>query len=817
MDDPKLNTCGCCEVSVPATPEMIWNRPGLAAIRYRVGTYASFRQAMIEAIARSSERGRWTARTSDDYGIALLEMWAYLGDILTFYQERVANEAFLRTALLRESVLRLAALLDYSPSPGVAAVTSLAFTLEEGKQVKIPVGLRAQSVPGQDEKPQKFETSESLDAAVALNKVRVFPLRTAAYPFNKGSRGGILSPDKAKAIAEAVSIGDTLLFQGGNDILPVQVTQVTTDTDGYTTLKWTPPLQKNLGAATRVFKRVRVMRFFGHDAPQQYLKTTADTTQSSGVKIELKKRNASDYDVPMGKPWSLDAVYDDLKPGARLIIETKGKFKALMIVKTVAQERAEVPPLAATVTQISLSTEGKTIIIWAPLDRRRTVFHELAGPEITFWGYTFPGKIAAGTEKILLDAEGLTIKDLIPGRAVVLTDGKGKAERCVVKSVSLQAPFLVVKLKSPLKTSFDATTAYLHGNVAQATHGETVSNEVLGDGDPTETFQTFSLRKLPVTFVPKAGAPSGAGSTLRVRVDGVLWHAVRSFYGCMGDERVYTLTPESGVVRFGDGKRGARLPTGRRNVTATYRQGIGKDGNVKAGAIKTLLDRPVGLKSVLNPLAAQGGAEPETLDKARENAPNTVRTFGRIVSLRDFEDAAREYAGIAKARAVCAWDGETRAVHLTVAGDGGAQVTGTTYDNLVKDLNSRRDPNRKLVVEPGFAKIYLKIEAAIEVDAAYVAQVVRTAAVKALQAALAFENVNLGQPVHLSDIYQVIQDVTGVTAVAITRLEYASDEDRVNHGASAEAVQAHLPIYSNELAAVDPVSGIKVTIGIKKL
>ena len=63
----------------------------------------------------------WTARGSDDYGIALLEMWAYLADILTFYQERIANEAFLRTALLRASVLRLAALLDYRPAPGVAA------------------------------------------------------------------------------------------------------------------------------------------------------------------------------------------------------------------------------------------------------------------------------------------------------------------------------------------------------------------------------------------------------------------------------------------------------------------------------------------------------------------------------------------------------------------------------------------------------------------------------------------------------------------------------------------------------------------------
>ena len=141
MKDAQLNPCGCCEAAAPPTPETIKNRPELSSIRYRVGTYASFRQAMIEAIARKPALKRWTTRASDDYGIALLEMWAYLADILTFYQERIANEAFLRTARLRESVLRLASFVGYRPSSGVAATAYLAFTVEKGKQVKIPIGL----------------------------------------------------------------------------------------------------------------------------------------------------------------------------------------------------------------------------------------------------------------------------------------------------------------------------------------------------------------------------------------------------------------------------------------------------------------------------------------------------------------------------------------------------------------------------------------------------------------------------------------------------------------------------------------------------
>src|SRR5512136_997919 len=120
MNEP----CGCCEWSVPPTPEETNNRPGLSAIAYRVGTYATFRQAMLTAISQveveegGKPLGVWTARQSEDYGITLLEMWAYLADILTFYQERIANEAYLRTALQRDSIIRLSDLIGYRLAPG---------------------------------------------------------------------------------------------------------------------------------------------------------------------------------------------------------------------------------------------------------------------------------------------------------------------------------------------------------------------------------------------------------------------------------------------------------------------------------------------------------------------------------------------------------------------------------------------------------------------------------------------------------------------------------------------------------------------------
>ena len=61
-----------------------------------------------------------------DLGLQILEWWAYLGDVLTFYNERIANESYLRTATRQDSVANLVALLGYQPAPGLAATGNLA-------------------------------------------------------------------------------------------------------------------------------------------------------------------------------------------------------------------------------------------------------------------------------------------------------------------------------------------------------------------------------------------------------------------------------------------------------------------------------------------------------------------------------------------------------------------------------------------------------------------------------------------------------------------------------------------------------------------
>src|SRR5205814_9251137 len=164
------------------TPLTTSNRPGLNALSYRIGTHASFLETMKACLsnleltpedfdsAAGSANGRLrpllnlTTRAESDPAIALLDAWALVADVLAFYQERIANEGFLRTAVERRSILELARLIGYELRPGVSASTYLAFDLEKGHEAEIPAGTRAQSMPVAGQLPQSFETSTPVTA-----------------------------------------------------------------------------------------------------------------------------------------------------------------------------------------------------------------------------------------------------------------------------------------------------------------------------------------------------------------------------------------------------------------------------------------------------------------------------------------------------------------------------------------------------------------------------------------------------------------------------------------------------------------------------
>jgi predicted phage baseplate assembly protein len=191
-------------------------------------------------------------------------------------------------------------------------------------------------------------------------------------------------------------------------------------------------------------------------------------------------------------------------------------------------------------------------------------------------------------------------------------------------------------------------------------------------------------------------------------------------------------------------------------------------------SISLLATRPLGVKEVTNPLAATDAEDPETREKARVNAPLTVLTLDRVVSLQDFEDFARAFLGIAKARADWVWDGSQRVIHVTVAGTDGTDPSPGLLENLRTAMDNARDPFQPLVLSP-LDRYRFRVEGKLLVDQAYDWGRVAAQVEKALEAAFCFDARDFAQGVPESDVVAIMQRVDGVKAVDLDKIEELTD------------------------------------------
>lgn len=928
----ELNDCGCCEGISAETPAEIYNRPGLSAIAYRVGTYAHFRESLHARLSGSSKPAlsRLTTRDDDDFSIALLDAWSTVGDVLTFYQERIANEAYLRTATERLSVLELARLINYELRPGVAASTYLAFTIEDAPGAAgqalaigttaqssseqlpptiIGVGTKVQSIPGPGEQAQTFETVEEITARPEWNAIKprlTQPQKIAAFM----SKAAIID-----GTATGLKKGDLVLIVEGSSRVPQKIVSVTVDEVAKTTRldfratpaqlpvysrpigltkgrvnefppktkltasvtsrivseTWDEPdlealatmqgwttnflianirkkiASQNLILPLKVHAYRQQATLFGYNAPKQPTYTTKPPTPDPPSKwIEW------DLDSETSKTIYLDRAYDGITAGSYVTIQKGAKEKSIQVVDvkvrtrtaygisskttllTLAESWWDLLPSTFTrvpVVGITTNISGSAPSFVAPEQMIVSTIVPIVSVLTTHTLKDFRNVIVyAQSEKLTLAelpivdslepsdvaVNGITLDGpyvgLVNGHRVILNgerndlNGVYASESLTLKKVILEAGFTVVTFNETLAHSYVRATVTINANIATATHGETVV-ETLGSGDATQSFPRFTLRQPPLTYVSSSDS-SGGRSTLEIRVNDILWHEVPDFFGHGPDERIYTtLLDDNGktTVIFGDGKTGARPSTGQENVKAKYRKGTGVSGLVRADQLTQLMSRPLGVKGVTNPNAPSGAADRENLNDARRNAPLTVLTLGRIVSLRDYEDFARSFTGINKALATWTWFGEKRGVFVTVAGSAGAEVTEDSqlYQNLLVAIKNAGNPLVPILVKSYQARMF-RVSSALKVNPDFLTEVVIRNAEQKLRDAYSFDAREFGQPVHLSEIIATLQDITGVVAVNVTKL-YRSDQSANlnNHLAAAAPSPGESNVMPAEMLTLD--------------
>ena len=885
-----------------------FNPPGLTSIRYRLGNQPELlarllrRIAQIEVPTEANADGSGELRPGrrvldglatrelSDPTIALMDAWASVGDVLTFYQQRIANEGYLRTARERLSVLELAREIGYELAPGSSASTYLAFTVENLPQgsgrTTISKGTRVQSLPEGGQLPQTFETAEDAEMRVEWNELR--PQQTTRQLVTPTS-----STIDVSGLATEIALGSRLLLVTESAGKPITTIKIVTashydDLRKITTLELDnapppapprptlpsvfirpyllleaqtmKPLQmkqatiqplflktfrdRDLGAMFGIagWQKPAVVAFakqfrvaveqpkieqpkpdldmprietgvlafrnsngvFGHNAPAfSSLKPPpsfpdwddANTTPTVAQRTALKPPTQA---VPSPPRYTYkDSLSGDpsiflersllgLAQGQWILLVSARKGATPFRIHSVVEQSLAEFNLTGKASGLKLveALENKEVAVETPpiseYKLRETTVHSGSYP-LRLAPLAITATLGAGTaERQSLVLEDMVL-DLPLGRVVILTGeradlpGVTSSEALILKEVTHSEGRSTLQFTAPIQHPYQRSSVVLTANVVAATHGETVDSEILGHGDGSRTNLSFTLRKPPLTHVPAATA-SGTTTTLAVRVNGILWHEAANLWNTGPHDQIYTsrIADDGGVVvTFGDGRRGARLPTGVNNVQATYRSGIGQAGRLDAERLSLLPNRPAGIRSVRNPLATEGGVDPESRDDARANAPGTVLTFGRIVSCQDLEDFARGFAGVGKSQALSLQRGESPWLLLTVGSSQETPLSPTdaTWMKLEAAIRETREPSLKVRII-SYSQRLFTVKARFRRHPDHRLEDVVAAQSDALRKTFHFSRRRFGQPVTAAEVITVLQNTAGVVAVDLDELMF---------------------------------------------
>lgn len=808
LQPPGTETCGCCDGIATSTPTGLFNRAGLSAIAYRIGDYAQFKESLQAGLSSAAFPALAGLRTrdADDYTLGLIDAVSCAADVLTFYQERLINESYLRTATERVSLQEMAKLIGYRLRPGVAAETRLAFALEPPKSpppgmppdpgafvtgiptsLALPSGLQVQSVPGPGEKPQTFETVEDLAARPEWNAVRPWlaEVRNPGFGATEAWLAGVRN--NLKAGDALVFVDDAFLGNpaGNNNWDFRLLDSVDTDNDNNRThVTWRRGLgsvspHSNPASAPQVHALRKRAAVFGNNAPRwssmndqfksSYLGAASDSGEWPDFTVSTLAANAG------GGHVDLDAVLGEVRAGS-LVVLAKGEYNRpdegfpagtyveLYKVTGTSEVSRGAFAISGKASRLALSGQNLHTQFFNEV-RETSVFAQ--SEAIALAPFPVTSSVAGDQLPIALAADGLN-----PGRRLIIhgdaADGSGHVvHEASILSLAADVNGAMLTIAPPLPSPLVRASVIVFANVAAATHGETVS-QVLGAGNASQTFQRFELKRTPLTY-RSAANETGAEAQLTVRIGDIAWSELPTMYGAGPSDRAYALnTDEQGKVWvvFGDGASGARLPSRASNVRAQYRQGLGQDGNVGADKLTQLMTRPLGLKSVSNPVPADGGTDPEPADQARRTMPLGTRTLGRAVSLLDYEDFAMAFTGIAKAQAQVLQLRGGPTIAISIAGQDGATLADTNpvWAHLLAALKSSGDPYVSVTLLSYQASTFF-IGIKVKCDPAYEAKTVLADVEAALRAHFSFDARALGQPVLQSDVIASAHTVPGVVAV----------------------------------------------------
>lgn len=774
-------------------------------IDYMAKDYASFRRALLDLIPTLVPG--WQERHEADLGIALVELLAYVGDHLSYYQDAVANEAYLETARQRVSVRRHARLIDYRMHDGASARAFVHVAADE------PGALPAAT-------PVLTRITSPLEGAVP-GTVIVAELRNQA----EAAAGAVFETMAAAYVHHRLN--ELWLYPWGNRqcCLPRGATAI----DLY---------HEQLGNLTPYFSRGHFLDAGGlagklRDAADPVSQTIRDglppATQT------LLAAYADGAPVPDDLLAALVAGLDDVLSDD--CFYSSARFLGIHLGDLVRDLIDRNPSGAERVrlNRFLIEAAYADEVLRSPKLSAGDylLFEEVYSPETG---------LAADADRAYRQIVRLTsarpLLDPLNGQELtgITWDGADK----------LAFPLCLSALTAREVEPYEPHVSVARGNLILADHGRTLTAEShAGPVAPRYENQRrphrFLLDYRPLSFrVPQPADPStGSGCSseslapavrllaadprqaapqiLRLEVSGTMpagdWQPVAHLLD--SDEFAHDFAVETDndgrpLIRFGDGGYGLAPPDGS-TIAVDYRIGVGRAGNVGAESLAHLVNLETGddwpdLSGVRNPLAAWGGVDPEPMAEVKHLAPAAFHVEQkRAVTEADYAAAAERHPSVTKAVATFRWTGSWHSVFLTIDPAGRTDLPQDLQDSIRAWVVRFTQAGYDLEIDP---PIYVPLEIEIDVCVArdHFRGHVEAAVLDALSNRLGAngqrgffypDNFSFGQRLYLSQLYAAIEAVEGVDSAEVKVFQ------RFGELPNNELAQGYVPVGRLEVIRLD--------------
>jgi predicted phage baseplate assembly protein len=782
-------------------------------ISYLAKDYASFRQLLLDRLALLMPE--WTERHLPDIGITLVEILAYVGDHLSYYQDAVATEAYLDTARRRLSVRRHVRLVDYRLHEGCNARTWVTIRTKDNlrldkAEVAFITGLDASlapssrvltwdallSIPESDYEVfeplteqaqiQLYEAHSSISFSTWEERECCLPrgATSATLLDHWGRSGKSASYQGAEAPAPRertlkLEVGDVLIFEEvlgprtGNpaDADPthrhaVRLTQVQPDVDPLND----QPVIAIEWAEADALPFPLCLSTIGEAPGCQYL---PDVSVARG-NVLLVDHGRTVHDEPWGVPPVKEGdagCKGEGEPNEPLL--RPGRLRPRLERQPVTY-RAPFPLPQARAHE-------QTRLLAGLMETVRTRVRRLADQARR--GDLTPQALSAIRAEIAtLFGDRALAETNLPRlgqrtrRPVTGEDVANAIERLIAREKGYLArkrrrvEFLQRRSWAGYLLTADETDELrdLFGPVIAGAFNRS-NPQLLG---PASAALQQDLR---------AALPE-----VRVEEGKQRWRPRYDLLASDGEDRAFVVEVESdgsAVLRFGDGELGRALTPGA-TLSATYRVGNGSAGNVGAETITHLVLRNRTLSGTdvepRNPLPAQGGVDPEPIAEAKLLAPSLFRTdLQRAITTDDYARLAERHPRVQCAAATFRWTGGWYEVLVAIDPFREEDADKLLLDEIATSLHRYRRIGHDLVVARA-RSVALDVELSVCVLPHYLSGHVEAALRDRFSTRIlpggerGFfhpDNFSFGDGIYLSRLVAAAQAVPGVESVVVTRLQ----------------------------------------------